>query len=546
MAQGARRRVHGAGRARLPPRPERRPAAPGRLRTTARTIRRSRGRWCRADPRTSHASVWMYLERIPLVVYGAGVQPSDSEERVSLADVAPTIAELIGFDDFLDLGREGRPLPGISRPADRPGDRRDVRDRRRRVERPPGVPRRVAQPEAPDARRRELPQRDPRLVPGRHGVGARHDRHRRVPRTHGITGHNLRDGTKARKAYGELGHANPGDILVPTLADLWSDATDNRAWVGELGYQVWHLGMLGSRRTRRDGVTSRPVAVYWDETGDPQDWRSQNEELYRLPTGDAACSTRSTAIATRYSPNPARNPEFDPVKPKNLHCCSTPVIRYQGDLVEATLANEPIGSSGRARTPVHQLQGARLHGPRLRDVRPDDGRRAARRRRAARPARGAAGCPLSGPVRADRHGRPRPVPAPRRRRAASVSTRSSSGTTSSASSAAACSTSSRTSCRPRCTCTRTCCGTPARRARTWPRSSATTRTGGTSGRTCPGTRSSRSCSIGSSSPRCSRPRSSTRWPAATWTPTSGPASIRKPTIGIRRPGPVDDPPTGLA
>ncbi len=29
-----------------------------------------------------------------------------------------------------------------------------------------------------------------------------------------------------------------------------------------------------------------------------------------------------------------------------MHCCSTPVIRYQGDLIEATLANEPVGSSG--------------------------------------------------------------------------------------------------------------------------------------------------------------------------------------------------------
>ena len=72
------------------------------------------------DPRTSHASVWMYLERVPLVVVGPGVTASDSTDRVSLADVAPTVAELIGFDDFLDLGREGRPLPGISRPADRP------------------------------------------------------------------------------------------------------------------------------------------------------------------------------------------------------------------------------------------------------------------------------------------------------------------------------------------------------------------------------------------------------------------------------------------
>ena len=75
------------------------------------------------------------------------------------------------------------------------------------------------------------------------------------PNQHGVTGHNIRDGSKVRKVYGKAGHANPGDILIPTLADLWSDATDNRAWVGEIGYQVWHMGMIGhggpSRRRRR-------------------------------------------------------------------------------------------------------------------------------------------------------------------------------------------------------------------------------------------------------------------------------------------------------
>ena len=198
-------------------------------------------------------------------------------------------------------------------------------------------------------------------------------------------GHNIRDGRRARKAYGELGHADPGDILVPTLADLWSDATDDRAWVGELGYQVWHLGMLGRGGRSRRG-DERPVAMYWDEERDPQDWRSQNDELYRLPAVmpslDAFAGYRDA-----YVPNPDRNPEFDPVKPKNLHCCSTPVIRYQGDVIEATLANEPVGASERTGTAVHQLQGTRLHGPCLRDVRPDDRRRAPRRRRAARPAR---------------------------------------------------------------------------------------------------------------------------------------------------------------
>jgi hypothetical protein len=295
------------------------------------------------DPRTSHASVWMYLERIPLVVYGAGVEPSDSEERVSLADVAPTIAELIGFDEFLDLGREGRPLPGVSRPADRPeivvtfvidGGGWNVLQ-----EFPDAWPTLKRLMRAGATFRNAIHGSFPAVTASAHatiGTGA-------FPRTHGITGHNLRDGTKARKAYGELGHAEPDDILVPTLADLWSDATDDRTWVGELGYQIWHLGMLGHGGRSRRG-DRRPVAVYWDETGDPQDWRSQNEELYRLPTGMPSLEA-FTAYRAAYTPNPDRNPAFDPVLRKRVHCCSTPVIRYQGDMIEAALANEPVGSS---------------------------------------------------------------------------------------------------------------------------------------------------------------------------------------------------------
>jgi hypothetical protein len=84
--------------------------------------------------------------------------------------------------------------------------------------------------------------------------------------------------------------------------------------------------------------------MYWDEMGDPQDWRSQNEALFRIPAVMPSLETFA-GYRDAYVPNPDRNPAFDPAKPKNLHCCSTPVIRYQGDVIEATLANEPVGSS---------------------------------------------------------------------------------------------------------------------------------------------------------------------------------------------------------
>ena len=299
------------------------------------------------DPRTSHASVWMYLERVPLVVAGPGIAGLDSEERVSLADVAPTIAQLIGFDAFLELGREGRPLPGIARPASPPavvvtfvidGGGWNVLQ-----EFPDAWPnlRRLMRDGANF--RNAIHGSFPAVTASAHatiGTGA-------FPRTHGVTGHNIRDGRKVRKTYGEPGRANPRDLLVPTLADLWSEATD-RAWVGEIGYQIWHLGMLGGggQATPGSGSTRvRPVAVYWDETADPQGWRSLNGELFRLPAGVPSLDAFERYRAD-FVPNPDRDPAFDPVKPKNMHCCSTPVIRYQGDLIEATIANEPVGSSG--------------------------------------------------------------------------------------------------------------------------------------------------------------------------------------------------------
>jgi hypothetical protein len=294
------------------------------------------------DPRTSHASVWMYLERVPLVVRAPGIGPSDSPERVSLADVAPTIAQLIGFDGYLDLGREGRPLPGVPRLSPPPelvvtfvidGGGWNVLQRY-----PDAWPnlRRLMRENANF--RNAIHGSFPAVTASAHatiGTGA-------YPRTHGITGHNIRDGSKVRKSYGELGHANPGDILVPTLADLWSQETADRAWIGELGYQVWHLGMIGRGGPSRRG-DERPVAVYWDETGDPQDWRVQNEELFRLPRAMPTYGAFEEYQAA-FVPNPDRDPRFDPMKPKNIHCCSTPVIRYEGDLVEATVASEPVAS----------------------------------------------------------------------------------------------------------------------------------------------------------------------------------------------------------
>jgi len=293
------------------------------------------------DPRTSHAAVWMYLERIPLVVYGPGiVQRSDSAERVSLADLAPTTARLIGFDGWPD-DRDGRVLPGLSVTGRQPkivvtyvfdGGGWNV------LRHWPNDWANLKKLMGEGANyRNALTGSFPAVTACAHatiGTGA-------FPRTHGVTGHNIRaDASGSRKTYREPGNADPSDILVPTLADLYSDATGNRAWVGEVGYQVWHMGMIGFGGPNR-GADQRPVGVYWNEgTGS---WAPHNPQLFRLPTRTPGPDDFAAHQAA-FTP-PGWDPQFDP-KGGQSPCCSPPVVQYQHDLLASTLDSEPIGAGG--------------------------------------------------------------------------------------------------------------------------------------------------------------------------------------------------------
>jgi hypothetical protein len=291
------------------------------------------------DPRTSHASIWMYLQRIPLVAYGPGiVEPGESTERVSLADLAPTTAQLIGMD--WPAQRDGRTLPGLRTTGRTPkivvtyvvdGGGWNVLQ---------------AFPDDWPELRRMMSEganyRDaivgsfPAVTACAHatiGTGT-------FPNHHGITGHNIRDGKDVRKAFREPGSADPSDIMLPTLADLWSDATGNRAWVGEIGYQVWHLGMLGYGGRGRTG-DDVPVGVYWDEG--TRSWAPHHPELYRLPR--SVPSPEQLAAYQERFDDPGWQPQFAP-KGRQVDCCSPPIVTYQGDLIVAAFDAEPIGQTG--------------------------------------------------------------------------------------------------------------------------------------------------------------------------------------------------------
>ena len=292
------------------------------------------------DPRSSHALPWLYLERVPIVIWsGDALTPSDHTDRVSLADIAPTIASVIGFDGY--EAADGRPLPGTpSFPAAPKVVVTFVIDGggwnvlQHWGDAWPNLKRLMRQGVV---HRNAIMGSSPAVTACAHatiGTGA-------FPQTHGITGHNIRDGGSVRKAYGEPGRADPSDILVPTLADRWVEANDGNAWVGEIGYQIWHLGMLG-RGGRPLG--DLPVAVYWDDDRTSA-WQPQNPDLYRLPKEVPPTSV----FEDRWNayPDPGIDDEYARfLTTRTEVCCSPPIIQYQGDLIESTMRSEALGTHG--------------------------------------------------------------------------------------------------------------------------------------------------------------------------------------------------------
>jgi hypothetical protein len=288
------------------------------------------------DPRSSHAVPWMYGERVPIVVWSPGrIEPQDHTERVTLADLAPTTAALIGFDEFRAV--DGRVLPGIPSVT------------------PPVQPRLVvtfvidgggwnvlrrwpdAWPNLKRLMREGATYRNaisgsfPAVTAATHatiGTGA-------FPRTHGITGHNVRRGGGPVKAWGEPGNIDPSFLLEPTLADRWTAWTDNEAWVGEIGYQVWHVGLLGHGGRP---MGRAPVGVFWDEDGGGG-WKPHHPTRYRLPDRSPGLD-RLAQLTGDWEPPPPS--PYDPTGKKAM-CCFPPVVRYQGELIEATFDSEQLG-----------------------------------------------------------------------------------------------------------------------------------------------------------------------------------------------------------
>ena len=224
-----------------------------------------------------HSGPWDYLTHVPLVVYGPGhVVAGSYEEEATMADLAPTTARLVGFDDW--PARDGRVLEAALDPG---------------ADRPPKLVVSIVWDgggwntlEAHPDRWPYLEQlidksanftnfnvgSAPSVTPPIHaslGTGS-------FPSRHGIAG--LRVRAEDQQQVNPFAGLRTDLLEVTTLADEYDRARDNEPVTGMLGSLSWHLGMIG-HGAGVPGADSDPVALVDRATGEIK----TNNEIYSQP-----------------------------------------------------------------------------------------------------------------------------------------------------------------------------------------------------------------------------------------------------------------------
>lgn len=212
-----------------------------------------------------HTGPYDFLAEVPLVFYGPGyIDASGSvPESPTMADVAPTIANLIGFDGF--EAPDGNALTtGISAPTSRPPrlvvtivwDGAGWNTLREHPRSWPFL--------------KKLIQRGvsfeemtigstPSVTPPIHttlGTGA-------FPSRHGIP--NVKMTTSDDRYINPMELNSPQYIRIPALGDVYDAARGNRPLVGAIATVNWHLGMIGKGALAPGG--DRDLAGLFTSTG---------------------------------------------------------------------------------------------------------------------------------------------------------------------------------------------------------------------------------------------------------------------------------------
>ena len=191
-----------------------------------------------------------------------------------MADVAPTIAEMIGFDGLKPT--DGEVLKEVIAPRARPPLVVTIVWDGVGVQRARRASALVAVPQDPEAGRGRRAGHGDRLRPLRDAPDPHDARHRAVPRS--IT---ASPGSEARRRAANTSTRSlglsPANIRVPTLADLYDRSEKNRPITGVLASVNWHLGMIG-QGSDYPGGDADPVVLL-----EPDGDLYTNPALYSLP-----------------------------------------------------------------------------------------------------------------------------------------------------------------------------------------------------------------------------------------------------------------------
>jgi hypothetical protein len=224
----------------------------------------------------SHSGPWDYLQRVPMLLYGPGHVPAVGEvdRAVTMADLAPTLARLVGFDFEAPDGTvmEEAVLPGAQPPklvltVVWDGGGRLVLDRY-----PRSWP--TLRSLIPDGAwfDRATVGSSPSVTPAIHttlGTGA-------FPRTHGVM--DLRFEVEEDVLAGARGRG-PKYQLVPSMTDLYDQSRGNEPLIG-LVASAGTLGMIG-RGTYLEG-NDRDLAA--TQTQDSFGLNRMHVGLYEFPS----------------------------------------------------------------------------------------------------------------------------------------------------------------------------------------------------------------------------------------------------------------------
>jgi arylsulfatase A-like enzyme len=226
----------------------------------------------------SHSGPWDYLQRIPLVFYGPGIVPArgEAENPATMADVAPTIASLVNGS----AGEvQGTSLPGLKRNHKRTIPRLVVT-----VVWDGGGwnvlnhwgdawPNLRSMMEGGISFTNTTDGSSPSVTPAVHTTLGTGD----YPERAGVTDVPVM-GEDRQVADAFLNGESSRYMQVPAFAETWDEGWNNKAKIGMVGYEPWHLGMIG-QGAERDGGDADD-AVWLDR--ETNEWIT-NEDHYTLP-----------------------------------------------------------------------------------------------------------------------------------------------------------------------------------------------------------------------------------------------------------------------